>query len=100
MTSAIGSTLRCWLNLGAIDSSPRFWLQVPLIGAIVSDATTAPHIQRTLSKLGSSMNVVEIEQKSYEMPPREGISIAHLLTVTDIERSARYYERRSSALAF
>ena len=39
------------------------------------------------------MNAVQIEQKSYEMPPREGISIAHFLTVADINRSARYYEK-------
>jgi hypothetical protein len=39
------------------------------------------------------MNSVQIEQKSYEMPPREGISIAFFLTVADIERSARYYEK-------
>ena len=36
---------------------------------------------------------VQIDQKSYEMPPRDGISIAHFLTVKDIERSARYYEK-------
>jgi hypothetical protein len=47
----------------------------------------------------SSMSSVQIEQKSYEMPPREGISIAQFLTVADIKRSASYYER-SSALAF
>ena len=40
-----------------------------------------------------SMNAIQIEQKSYEMPPREGISIAHFLTVADVERSARYYEK-------
>jgi predicted enzyme related to lactoylglutathione lyase len=40
-----------------------------------------------------SMNAVQIDQKSYEMPPREGISIAHFLTVADVERSARYYEK-------
>ena len=45
------------------------------------------------------MSSVQIEQKSYEMPPREGISIAHFLTVADIERSAHYYEK-SSVLAF
>jgi catechol 2,3-dioxygenase-like lactoylglutathione lyase family enzyme len=39
------------------------------------------------------MNQVQVEQKSYQMPPREGISIAHFLTVADIERSARYYEK-------
>jgi catechol 2,3-dioxygenase-like lactoylglutathione lyase family enzyme len=39
------------------------------------------------------LNSVQIEQKSYEMPPREGISIALFLTVADVERSARYYER-------
>ena len=39
------------------------------------------------------MSSVQVEQKNYEMPPREGISIAHFLTVADIERSARYYEQ-------
>src|ERR1700683_3940948 len=39
------------------------------------------------------MTAVQVEQKSYEMPPREGISIAQFLTVADIERSARYYEK-------
>ena len=39
------------------------------------------------------MSSVQIGQKSYEMPPREGISIAHFLTVADIERSAHYYEK-------
>jgi putative intracellular protease/amidase/catechol 2,3-dioxygenase-like lactoylglutathione lyase family enzyme len=47
----------------------------------------------TVSESESSMNAVQIEQKSYEMPPRDGISIAHFLTVADIERSARYYEK-------
>jgi hypothetical protein len=35
------------------------------------------------------MNSVQIEQKSYEMPPHEGISIAYFLTVANIERSGR-----------
>jgi len=39
------------------------------------------------------MKAVEVEQKSYEMPPRAGLSIAHFLAVNDIERSARYYEK-------
>src|SRR6516165_4458570 len=42
---------------------------------------------------GVSMNSVQIEQKSYEMPPREGFTVAHFLTVADIDRSARFYER-------
>jgi predicted enzyme related to lactoylglutathione lyase len=41
----------------------------------------------------SSMNSVEIEHKSYEMPPKVGISIAHFLTVADIDRSIRFYEK-------
>jgi putative intracellular protease/amidase/catechol 2,3-dioxygenase-like lactoylglutathione lyase family enzyme len=45
------------------------------------------------STLESSMNGVHVEQKKYEMPPRDGISIAHFLTVADLERSARYYEK-------
>jgi predicted enzyme related to lactoylglutathione lyase len=39
------------------------------------------------------MNSIQVEQKSYEMPPREGISIAFFLAVADIDRSARYYEK-------
>jgi predicted enzyme related to lactoylglutathione lyase len=40
-----------------------------------------------------SMNAVQVEQKSYEMPPREGFTVAHFLTVADIDRSARFYEK-------
>src|SRR6202522_3462622 len=39
------------------------------------------------------MSAVEVDQKSYEMPPREGFTIAHFLTVADIDRSARFYEK-------
>src|SRR5580700_6957252 len=36
---------------------------------------------------------VQVERKSYEMPPLEGFTITYFLTVADIERSARYYEK-------
>jgi hypothetical protein len=36
---------------------------------------------------------VQVDQKSYEMPPRDGFTVTHFLTVADIERSARYYEK-------
>ena len=45
------------------------------------------------------MSSVQIEQKSYEMPPKDGISIAHFLTVADVERSLAT-TKRSSARAF
>ena len=38
------------------------------------------------------MNQVQVEQKSYQMPPKDGITVAHFLTVADIERSLRFYE--------
>jgi hypothetical protein len=41
--------------------------------------------EHCLSELEASMNSVQIDQKSYEMPPREGISIACFLTVADVE---------------
>src|ERR1700761_3499650 len=40
----------------------------------------------------ASMSEVRVEQKSYQMPPQDGFTIAHFLTVADIERSARFYE--------
>jgi predicted enzyme related to lactoylglutathione lyase len=39
------------------------------------------------------MNNVQVEQKTYEMPPVEGISVAHFLTVADINRSVDFYEK-------
>jgi predicted enzyme related to lactoylglutathione lyase len=40
-----------------------------------------------------SMNEVKVEQKSYQMPPKNEFTVAHFLTVSDIERSAQFYER-------
>jgi catechol 2,3-dioxygenase-like lactoylglutathione lyase family enzyme len=39
------------------------------------------------------MSNVQIEQKSYEMPPRDGFTVTYFLTVADIDRSARFYEK-------
>jgi predicted enzyme related to lactoylglutathione lyase len=39
-----------------------------------------------------SMNQVQVEQKTYQMPPRDGFTVAHFLTVADVERSLRFYE--------
>src|ERR1700749_2330730 len=38
------------------------------------------------------MSEVQVEQKIYQMPPQDGITIAHFLTVADVERSLRFYE--------
>jgi predicted enzyme related to lactoylglutathione lyase len=38
------------------------------------------------------MNEVQVEDKGYRMPPREGFTVAHFLTVADVERSALFYE--------
>src|SRR5580700_1754319 len=39
------------------------------------------------------MNAVQVGQKNYGMPPREGFTVAHFLPVADINRSARFYEK-------
>src|ERR1700733_1258528 len=38
------------------------------------------------------MDEVRVEQKSYEMPPHEGFTVAHFLTVADLKRSAEFYK--------
>ena len=38
------------------------------------------------------MSEVQVEQKTYQMPPQDGFTIAHFIVVADIERSARFYE--------
>jgi predicted enzyme related to lactoylglutathione lyase len=39
------------------------------------------------------MSSVRIEQKSYEMPPRDGFTVTHFITVANIDRSADFYEK-------
>ena len=39
------------------------------------------------------MDEVRVEQSSYQMPPQEGFTIAHFLTVADIERSVEFYKK-------
>ena len=38
------------------------------------------------------MDQVQVDQKSYQMPPQDGFTVAHFLTVADVERSLRFYE--------
>ena len=38
------------------------------------------------------MDEVQVEQHSYQMPPHEGFTVAHFLTVSDLQRSAEFYK--------
>ena len=46
------------------------------------------------------MSSVQVDQKSYEMPPREGISIAHFLTVARHQPIARLLREGLRRVAF
>jgi catechol 2,3-dioxygenase-like lactoylglutathione lyase family enzyme len=39
------------------------------------------------------MSQVQDDQKTYQMPPKDGMTVAHFLIVDDIERSVRFYEK-------
>jgi catechol 2,3-dioxygenase-like lactoylglutathione lyase family enzyme len=45
-----------------------------------------------MSDLKSPASQVQVDQKTYQMPPKEGFTVAHFLTVADVERSLRFYE--------
>jgi len=90
------------LRLGAIFEKKADWQPFAITdGRLVTGQNPASSTSAaqallklmTASESESEKTAVQIEQKSYEMPPRDGISIAHFLTVADIERSARYYEK-------
>src|SRR6516164_5370040 len=53
----------------------------------------APPRRNSVSELEAYMNQVQVEQKSYQMPPQDGFTFAYFLTVADIERSAQFYEK-------
>jgi predicted enzyme related to lactoylglutathione lyase len=48
--------------------------------------------ENAMSATESSASKVQVDQKNYQMPPRDGFTIAHFITVADIERSVRFYE--------
>src|SRR5246500_2112411 len=90
------------LRLGAIFEKRANWQPFSITdgrlitGQNPASSTSAAQALLKLmadSESESSMSGVQIDGKSYEMPPREGISIAHFLTVTDIDRSLNYYEK-------
>jgi putative intracellular protease/amidase/catechol 2,3-dioxygenase-like lactoylglutathione lyase family enzyme len=90
------------LRLGAVFEKMANWQPFSIVdGRLVtgqnpaSSTSAAQALLKLMTGSASelSMDSVQIEQKSYEMPPRDGISIAHFLTVADVERSARYYEK-------
>ncbi len=89
------------LRLGAIFEKKANWQPFSITdGRLITGQNPASSTSaaQALLKLmtGSesepSVEGVQIEHKSYEMPPRDGISVAHFLTVTDIDRSLRFYE--------
>ena len=90
------------MRLGAIFEKKADWQPFAVTdGRLItgqnpaSSTSTAQALLKLMngSELEPSMNSVKIEQKSYEMPPRDGFSVAHFLTVADIDRSARFYEK-------
>jgi predicted enzyme related to lactoylglutathione lyase len=38
------------------------------------------------------MDEVQVDQKTYQMPPTQGFTVAHFLTVSDFKRSADFYK--------
>jgi hypothetical protein len=89
------------LRLGAIYEKVANWQPFSvtdgrlITGQNPASSTSAAQALLNLmteSESEPSIESVQIGQKSYEMPPREGISVAHFLTVADIDRSLRFYE--------
>jgi predicted enzyme related to lactoylglutathione lyase len=39
------------------------------------------------------MSQVQTDQKTYKMPPQDGFTVAHFITVSDIQRSLNFYEK-------
>jgi putative intracellular protease/amidase/catechol 2,3-dioxygenase-like lactoylglutathione lyase family enzyme len=89
------------LGLGAIFEKKENWQPFSITdGRLItgqnpaSSTSAAQALLRLMTGSASepSIDSVHIGDQSYEMPPQEGISVAHFLTVADIDRSVRFYE--------
>jgi len=90
------------LRLGAIYEKKANWQPFSvtdgrlITGQNPASSTSAAQALLKLmavSESDSSIRGVQIGQKGYEMPPRDGISVAQFLTVADVDRSANFYEK-------
>ena len=88
------------LRLGAIYEKVANWQPLSVTdGRLItgqnpaSSTSAAQALLKLMAESDSSIKNVQVEDKSYEMPPLDGISVAHFLTVADVARSARYYEK-------
>ncbi len=90
------------LRLGAIYEKVANWQPFSITdgrlitGQNPASSTSAAQALLKLmngSESDSSIQSVQIGQKSYQMPPSEGFTVAHFLTVADVGRSARFYEK-------
>jgi hypothetical protein len=82
------------LRLGAIYEKMANWQPFSITdGRLITgqNPTSSTSAAQALLKLmngsesDSSIQGVQIGQKSYEMPPRDGISVAQFLTVAEVE---------------
>jgi len=87
------------LRLGAIYEKVANWQPFSvtdgrlITGQNPASSTVAAQALLKLMTASEAVGIsVQVEQKSYEMPPRDGFSVAHFLTVADVDRSARFYE--------
>ncbi|MGO9048801.1 MAG: VOC family protein [Xanthobacteraceae bacterium] len=85
------------LNMGFRLEPPAYnrvklWVLSSPRGHVLQEPTYSGERRNTVSELEAAMNQVQVEQKSYQMPPQDGFTVAYFLTVADIERSARFYE--------
>jgi putative intracellular protease/amidase/catechol 2,3-dioxygenase-like lactoylglutathione lyase family enzyme len=89
------------LRLGAIFEKKANWQPFAITdGRLITGqnpASSTAAAQALLKLMAESESQpamdIQVGNKSYEMPPREGMSVAHFLTVKDVERSAHYYEK-------
>ncbi len=89
------------LRLGAIFEKKADWQPFSITdGRLITGQNPASSTSAaqallklmTASESEPAIDSVQIGEKSYEMPPRDGISVAQFLTVADIDRSLRFYE--------
>ena len=90
------------LRLGAIFEKVANWQPFSITdGRLItgqnpaSSTSAAQALLKLMAAPESEPSIIsaQVGQKSYEMPPREGFSVAHFLTVADVDRSARFYEK-------
>src|SRR5579871_2577862 len=97
-TRRTGNQQNEWERQSSSSHIPTGYRAAPHLSLTMMHHSLPKCPTHTLVWINTFVNSVQIEQKSFEMPPRDRFTVVHFLTVADIDRSARFHGKCTTSM--